>query len=224
MPHQYQPRGLFSRIECLNVPITQTGLHVNVANMSGTQNNIALNNSVLTLRQSVSTMSSSLSILSTGIADFPRMKTVLSSMRHYELIPSSTLKVAHESLHGELGPAIEELLRRVEAEVGVGGRLERREEGLKARYGLLEGRMGDERRGRRDDGYDEAGTEEVEQEEVFSKTASRRKSLIGGDDMETKLRMLQQKKERLAYAVERLTLQSQQKQRQLRMSVAATKD
>jgi hypothetical protein len=39
-----------------------------------------------------------------------------------------------------------------------------------------------------------------------------------------RLKALRQKKERLGYAVERLNLQSQQKQRQLRMSIAATKD
>jgi DASH complex subunit SPC19 len=37
-----------------------------------------------------------------------------------------------------------------------------------------------------------------------------------------RLKALRQKKERLGYAVERLQLQSQQRQRQLRMSVAAT--
>lgn len=36
-----------------------------------------------------------------------------------------------------------------------------------------------------------------------------------------RLKALRQKKERLGYAVERLGLQSQQRQRQLRMSVAA---
>ena len=37
-----------------------------------------------------------------------------------------------------------------------------------------------------------------------------------------KLKALKAKKERLGYAVERLTLQAQQRERQLRMSVAAT--
>lgn len=48
---------------------------------------------------------------------------------------------------------------------------------------------------------------------------------LGGTEAEEKanrLRALRLKKERLGYAVERLTLQSQQRQRQLRMSVAAT--
>ena len=43
--------------------------------------------------------------------------------------------------------------------------------------------------------------------------------MTGGGEMGLKLKALRQKKERLAYAVERLTLQSQQRQRQLRMSV-----
>lgn len=45
-----------------------------------------------------------------------------------------------------------------------------------------------------------------------------------GEERVLKLKALRQKKERLGYAVERLGLQSQQRQRQLRMSVAATKD
>jgi DASH complex subunit SPC19 len=43
-----------------------------------------------------------------------------------------------------------------------------------------------------------------------------------GEERALRLKTLRQKKERLGYAVERLTLQSQQRQRQLRMSVAAT--
>ena len=42
----------------------------------------------------------------------------------------------------------------------------------------------------------------------------------GRAERERKLKMLRAKKERLGYAVERLGLQSQQRQRQLRMSVA----
>ncbi len=46
---------------------------------------------------------------------------------------------------------------------------------------------------------------------------------VGGQQEKAlRLKALRQKKERLGYAVERLQLQSQQRQRQLRMSVAAT--
>lgn len=44
----------------------------------------------------------------------------------------------------------------------------------------------------------------------------------GGEEKALRLKALRSKKERLGYAVERLGLQSQQRQRQLRMSVAAT--
>lgn len=42
------------------------------------------------------------------------------------------------------------------------------------------------------------------------------------EERTSRLKALREKKERLGYAVERLTLQSQQRQRQLRMSAAAT--
>lgn len=47
------------------------------------------------------------------------------------------------------------------------------------------------------------------------------KSETGDEGRVLRLKALRQKKERLGYAVERLGLQSQQRQRQLRMSVAA---
>lgn len=53
---------------------------------------------------------------------------------------------------------------------------------------------------------------------------SRRKSLVGegeGSRDALKLKQLRAKKERLGYVVERLSLQAQQKERQLRKSVAA---
>lgn len=161
----------------------------------------ALAPSVSSLKQSLSSLNSSLDILSSGISDFPRLKSVLQSTRHFELVPQSTLANAQQSLHDELGPAIEELLQRAE---NVVVRLERRERALEARKELLEGRVG------------EAGGRQ-----------GRRKSVAatGGESASAlRLKMLVQKKERLGYAVERLGLQSQQRQRQLRMSVAATKD
>jgi DASH complex subunit SPC19 len=51
------------------------------------------------------------------------------------------------------------------------------------------------------------------------------KAVLGGEgsSRETlRLKQMKGKKERLGYAVERLVLQAQQRERQLRMSVAAT--
>lgn len=81
-----------------------------------------------------------------------------------------------------------------------------------ARSELLEGRLeGAER--------DDIGIKKKRSVERLVKSAGK-----GGGNEEKllKLKALRAKKERLGYAVERLELQSQQRQRQLRMSVAAT--
>ncbi len=93
-------------------------------------------------------------------------------------------------------------------------RLERKEKGLIARAELLEGRVGGKEEDEEGDGAAESDDEA---------DATRR---IGGqrgekDPREEKLRQLKQKKERLEYAVERLSLQAQQRQKQLRKSMAA---
>jgi DASH complex subunit SPC19 len=120
--------------------------------------------------------------------------------QHFELTPSSSLTAAQASLASELRPAITTLLQRVETHCA---KLERREQALVAKSELQEGRLGQA-----------AGT--------GSARNSRGKSakvVAGSGEMGLRLKALRQKKERLAYAVERLTLQSQQRQRQLRMSV-----
>lgn len=83
-------------------------------------------------------------------------------------------------------------------------RLGRRERGLIARKELLDGRLSEVDVGRR---------------------RRRRLTMMGKegrlDEKEERLRLLRQKKERLAYVVERLSLQAQQRERQLRKSMAA---
>ena len=83
-----------------------------------------------------------------------------------------------------------------------------------ARSELLEGRIGEERRASNiSGGRGSAGI------------VTKKESSVGmkGEGREAlKLKNLRAKKERLGYAVERLTLQAQQRERQLRMSVAAT--
>lgn len=83
-------------------------------------------------------------------------------------------------------------------------RLGRKEKGLIARKELLDGRLG-----------------EVMVADGLG--GRRRRRLTEGrmDEREERLRLLRQKKDRLAYAVERLSLQAQQRERQLRKSMAA---
>ncbi|KAH6665411.1 Spc19-domain-containing protein [Halenospora varia] len=175
----------------------------------------SLASSVSSLRSSLSLLDSSITILSQGTSDFPRLKKVLSSTRHFELTPSTTLQSAQQSLATELAPAIKTLLLRCETHLS---KLERREGALIARAELLEGRLGN-----------------MEDREGLRRKRSVEKMLGGGkggfgggkggksgaEEKELKLKMLRQKKERLGYAVERLGLQSEQRQRQLRKSVAA---
>lgn len=86
-------------------------------------------------------------------------------------------------------------------------RLERREQALIARCSLLEGRLSNG-----EDGGGELGERN-----------NNNNSYNAGEEAREVLRLKQvrQKKERLAYAVERLQMQAQQKKRQLRMSIAA---
>ncbi|PQE06207.1 DASH complex subunit spc19 protein [Rutstroemia sp. NJR-2017a BBW] len=185
-----------------------------------------LSSSVASLRSSLTTLDNSISILDAGISDFPRLKTVLSATRHFELTPQSHLLQAQKSLSEELSPAIETLLARTEAHIS---RLQRREEGLIARGDLLEGRLGgNASKGGKVGGIGMSGKGKgrgIGGGGIGGKAGGmgKGKDLGGKEGQEEKamrLKVLRQKKERLGYAVERLGLQSQQRQRQLRKSIA----
>jgi len=129
----------------------------------------------------------------------------LTASQHFELLPEPALQSAQTNLLASLTPEIDSLFTRVETHLD---KLTRREQTLMARTELLEGRIGEERRasGVRGSGAGERSSVGMSGE--GSREALRLKQLRG-------------KKERLGYAVERLVLQAQQKERQLRMSVAA---
>ncbi|KAI4192401.1 MAG: hypothetical protein LQ350_008659 [Teloschistes chrysophthalmus] len=160
---------------------------------------------VSSLRSSNHLLSNSISILDSGVNDFPRLAKVLQTTKHFELLPSSALSAAQTRLLSSLTPEFNNLLARVETHLD---RLERREQNLIARCELLEGRL----------------SMSEEDAEAFGKRAGGRKRIAAeGDGSREALRLkqLRAKKERLGYAVERLGLQAQQKERQLRLSVAA---
>ena len=139
-------------------------------------------------------------------------------MQHFELLGENDLRSAQAALRSEIEPEVESLLARVSAHLD---KLERREKSLIAKCELQEGRLNQSS----GDGASSRGTS--------STTKSRRKSVgrksmaAGGGDgalgplQELKAKQMRQKKERLSYAVERLTLQAQQKERQLKSSRAA---
>lgn len=163
---------------------------------------------VSSLRSSNHLLANSISILYSGVNDFPRLAKVLQTTKHFELLPSSALSAAQSQLLSSLIPEFNSLLSRVETHLD---RLERREQALIARCELLEGRLS-------------MSGEDAESIGKGASSATGRKSLAGegdGSREALKLKQVRAKKERLGYAVERLSLQAQQRERQLRKSVAA---
>ncbi|KAL8910768.1 MAG: hypothetical protein Q9172_007785 [Xanthocarpia lactea] len=161
---------------------------------------------VSSLRSSNHLLGNSISILDSGVNDFPRLAKVLQTTKHFELLPSSALSAAQSQLLSSLVPEFNNLLSRVETHLD---RLERREQALIARCELLDGRM---------------SMSGANGEAVGKDGGLGRKSLASegdGSREALKLKQMRAKKERLGYTVERLELQAQQKQRQLRLSVAA---
>lgn len=170
----------------------------------------SLGPAVSSLRSSLALLNSSISILDEGVSDFPRLCKVLQTQQHFELLPETELRDAQQSLVDEISPAITQLLRTAENYVTQQGR---REEGLKARYELLDGRLS---HGKRSSSFGgSSGT---------SKGVSGAVGPVLSDAKVLELKRLRQKKERLQYAVERLELQSKQRERELRKSMAIVRD
>jgi DASH complex subunit SPC19 len=165
---------------------------------------------VSSLRSSLTLLNSSIDILDSGVNDFPRLCKVLKTHQHFGLLPEPTLREAQQSLVDEIVPAIQQLLSTAEFHVN---QLGRREESLKARSELLEGRLRRDSRGRGSNlGGDGASGDGVG--DGVPLTSSRM----------LEMKRLLQKKERLLYAIDRLELQSKQKQRELRKSMAVVGD
>lgn len=157
---------------------------------------------ISSLRASLTLLDSSITILDEGVSDFPRLRKVLQTQRHFELLPETTLKAAQQSLAEEISPAIEQLLSNAESYVN---QLGRREQSLKARYELLEGRLGT-----------------GERKETSISSFNMKAPSAGPQALQAK--KMQQKKDQLEFAIERLELQAKQKQRDLRKSMAFVKD
>ena len=169
----------------------------------------SLGPAVNSLRSSLSLLESSISILGDGVSDFPRLCKVLQTHQHFELLPEPTLRDAQQSLLDEITPAIGQLLSTAENYVG---QLGRKEENLKARNELLEGRLS---HGKRDSSLGSG--------KPLSKVLMGQNAGLG-DAKLMEFKRLRRKREQLQYAVERLELQSKQKERELRKSMAAVKD
>ncbi|KAJ5748857.1 uncharacterized protein N7511_010553 [Penicillium nucicola] len=169
----------------------------------------SLSSCVSSLQSSLHILDNSIETLDSGVNDFPRLCKVLQTTRHFELLPEPTLREAQQSLLDEISPSIAHLLTLSTNHVE---KLARREQGLKAKCDLQEGRLSSNPESRA-----------LAARQTQSNALRGRMAGSGSNNAAkaAELRRLQQKKERLKFAVDRLELQSTQKQRQLRKSMAA---
>jgi DASH complex subunit SPC19 len=174
----------------------------------------SLGPAVTSLRSSISLLESSINLLDQGVSDFPRLQRVLTTQQHFELLPEPTLRAAQQSILDEITPAITGLLATADAHVS---QLGRREESLRARSELLEGRLESDRRRR-------SSALEVKRTSNQNLGRGEKDGKDGNDTKALELKKLRQKKERLQYTLGRLELESKQRQRELRRSMAIVKD
>ncbi|PGH29148.1 DASH complex subunit SPC19 [[Emmonsia] crescens] len=179
----------------------------------------SLSSSVSSLQSSLQLLDSSINILDEGVNDFPRLCKVLQATRHFELLPEPTLREAQKAILDEINPSIAHLLSLASNHID---KLARREQSLKAKCELQQGRLSHD-----DDGDDNSNGPYASRRSNNS-LQTRRPLSTGRTAKDTaatgraaELRKLVQKKERLRYTVERLELQSKQRERQLRKSMAA---
>ncbi|KAH6628890.1 Spc19-domain-containing protein, partial [Chaetomium tenue] len=171
---------------------------------------------VSSLRTSLSFLESSVTTLGTGVQDFPRLTSVLKTVRHYELIPQPTLAAAEASLRDEIGPFVALLLDRADKHLE---RQARRIETLKARAELNAGRLSRypvEGEGVKKEGPQLGGGGGGSRGKLGGSGKSRQ-TLDGGAGLRAKV--VRQRKEALQYSVERLELEVLQKERELRVRV-----
>ncbi|KAI4734157.1 DASH complex, subunit Spc19 [Aureobasidium sp. EXF-12298] len=162
-----------------------------------------LSSCVSSLRSSMQLLDSSISILDSGTSDFPRLARVLQATRHFELVSEPELQNAQSALLSEIQPEVESMLDRVAVYLD---KLQRREESLIAKCELQEGRLSSHR----------------PQQQYHPRTSAPSSSSHAASNPmeELKQQQLRQKKDRLSYAVGRLELQANQRERQLRKSMA----
>ncbi|KAK4117880.1 hypothetical protein N656DRAFT_744521 [Canariomyces notabilis] len=164
---------------------------------------------VSSLRTSLTLLESSVETLGTGVQDFPRLASILKTVRHYELIPHPTLSAAEASLRDEIGPFVTLLLDRADKHLD---RQARRIETLKARAELNAGRLshlpdntnGQQGKSRGGGNYGKGGRP------------------LSGEAGGLRVKVVRQRKEALKYSVERLEMEVQQKERELRMRLERT--
>ncbi|EPS30466.1 hypothetical protein POX_b02526 [Penicillium oxalicum] len=175
----------------------------------------SLASSVTSLQSSLQLLDNSINTLDSGVNDFPRLCKVLQTTRHFELLPEPTLREAQQSLLDEIKPSIAHLLSISSNHVE---KLARREQSLKAQCDLQEGRLSSKSESKYSAARSHAQGGGAARSRLAPSGSTASSSNTATRALE--LRRLVQKKERLKYVVDRLELQSRQRERQLRKSMA----
>ena len=141
-------------------------------------------------------------------------------LQHFELVAESDLRDAQAALLSEILPEVTTLLNRVD---GYLDKLERREQSLMAKAELQSGRLSQpvasHARSLAKGGSSSAAAAAAVAGKASASNAAAGAPLQGLEAL--KMKQLRQKKERLSFAIDRLQMQAQQRERQLRKSMAA---
>lgn len=137
-----------------------------------------------------------------------KTRTLTLHAQHFELVTEFDLQDAQAALLSEIQPEVTTLLNRVDAYLD---KLERREQSLMAKAELQSGRLSQP-----------VASHARPLSTAASKTSAASAGATPLHGLEAlKMKQLRQKKERLSFAIDRLQLQAQQRERQLRKSMAA---
>lgn len=142
-----------------------------------------LNGCINSLETSIELLNSSIDSLSKATRSFPQLSTVLKAERIFALVPEGDITLTQSALQKNIEPQIISLLTKIETEIV---KLERRRDWLVKRVDLQQLRL---------------------------ENASARYSyadqtpVSGSKDEMSKLKLLQNRKERLKYSLSRLNLQ-----------------
>lgn len=139
------------------------------------------------LQSSVGLLESSIESLDKAIADVPRLKKVLTTQKVFGLVPEVDLESAKRHLKDETHPQITYLVGKVEQELG---RLKRKKASLENKLQLQQVRLTTAENGRESMGRHSINKGSVDDQKL------------------AKLKLLQNKKERLKYSLSRINLQS----------------
>lgn len=142
------------------------------------------------LQSSVTLLDSSIKALDRATRDIPRLTKVLTTQKVFGLVPELDLESAKRNLQSETHPQISYLVDRIEKEVA---RLRRKKASLESKLELQQVRLQTAEKNSRD-----------------SRPSSRNSGVGKAVDPQkmARLKLLQNKKERLKYSLSRMNLQN----------------